>query len=232
MRVSVVSASYNHAKILPRMYEQVMAQKNLIHEWIICDDGSLDGTFSLIKKYSRDPMISGYWQTNEGNRLGASVNNGLRRATGDVIFIILGDTYLQPNTMKNVHDFYIPGSAGSGLKQNVNFDGTFHSWEWRYREDWFKKTILLEKDAFCKLTGNVMLVDRDAFREIDYYNEEYGGGYGRDDWSVFLRLERIGVPLYQYNMIIADHVYHGEGQSDHPKNLKIFEREYETYHRT
>ena len=58
MKVSVVSASYNHAKILPRMYEQVMAQRDLIHEWIICDDGSLDGTFSLIKKYSRDPMLS------------------------------------------------------------------------------------------------------------------------------------------------------------------------------
>lgn len=227
MKVSIVTGSYNAVKTLPLLYGSILKQIDLIHEWIICDDGSLDGTLDLLPKLTKHPKISAYWQSNQGNRLSASMNNGLRRATGDVIFIVLGDTYLRPNTMEQVHKNYIRGTAGSGLKINVE-DGKFHSFEWRYVKEFFGKNVLIpdQHDGYAYLTGNVMLVEKKDLEKIGYYNEDYCHGYGKDDWSVFLRLWGIGVPLYQYNTITANHVWHGEGQPDDEKNTKLFKEEY------
>ena len=227
MKISIVSGSYNAKHALPLMYEQFLKQEEDIHEWIICDDGSLDGTFELLKEYTKHPKISAYWQSNSGIRLSASLNNGLRRATGDVIFILMGDTYLRPDTMRKIHTHYIKGTAGSGLRRNV-LDGKFHSWDWRYNEDLFDKTVKLpdQKNGFSFLTGNVMLIDSEGLKKAGYYNEDYCHGYGRDDWSVFLRLYKVGIPLYQYNTIICDHIYHGEGQPDDIRNVEIFMKEY------
>jgi glycosyltransferase involved in cell wall biosynthesis len=228
MKVSIVTGSYNAVDIHPKMYKAFLEQEELIHEWIICDDGSTDGSIDLLMEYSKHPKISAYWQSNNGIRLSASLNNGLRRATGDVLFILMGDTYLRPNTMEMVHENYIRGTAGCGLKVNVDENEKFHSFDWRYVREYLGKNVHIDDDdAYSFLTGNIMLVEKKHMEKAGWYNEDYCNGYGKDDWSVFLRLWSINVPLYQYNGIQANHRWHGEGGADCEKNTKLFKEEYE-----
>jgi glycosyltransferase involved in cell wall biosynthesis len=230
MDISIVTATHNHEKTLPKMFQSLQVQQDLFLEWIICDDGSTDDTFKIIKQYSENPKIHAYWQSSMGNRLSASLNNGLRRASGELIFIVMGDSYLQPDTLEKLHQNYVIGSAGSGFRVDVKDNGDFIKNDWRVSKETQDKIFrLITENNYSYLTGNGMIVLKKDLEKIGYWNEEYCYGYGRDDWSVFLRLDRAGVPLYQFNKVKINHIYHGEGQEDHPKHIKLFKKEYENY---
>ncbi|RLB83746.1 MAG: hypothetical protein DRH17_00910 [Deltaproteobacteria bacterium] len=233
MKISVVTGTYNHIKLLPKLYQSLKNQTYKHFEWIICDDGSNDGTWELIQDYASEDWVEGFAQTNKGMRLARSLNNGIRHAKGNPVFFVMGDSYLDVDTLEKLAQSYIPQSAGSGLRRHVNEDGSFHSWEWRYRKNLDGLIVKLKAcitdqnvkiHPFAHLTGNSMIVSKEHLEKIGYWPEEYEG-YGRDDLTVFLRLERLGVELYMYNNIIINHVWHGEGGADNPKNIELFEKE-------
>ena len=53
MKFSILTATYNRAKCLPKLYESLIKNKssNYEIEWLIMDDGSKDETENLIKDY-------------------------------------------------------------------------------------------------------------------------------------------------------------------------------------
>ena len=53
MKFSILTATYNRAKCLPKLYESLKKNKssNYEIEWLIMDDGSKDETENLIKDY-------------------------------------------------------------------------------------------------------------------------------------------------------------------------------------
>jgi glycosyltransferase involved in cell wall biosynthesis len=224
MKISVVTATYNHIKSLPKLYKSLVAQKEYLHEWLICDDGSTDGTWqyiNLVKGLGEIP-IEGFSQTRKGMRLARNLNNGLKRATGDLVFIVMGDSYLQSDTLQQLHDTYIKGSAGCGVRENVDDNGTFIRSDWRLNIDDRK---IYKGMMYAQMTGNSMIVDRHDLARIGYWDEGYEG-YGRDDYSVFLRLNRdLGRGLVQYNNIRINHVYHKETKEDNPLNIERFNKE-------
>lgn len=226
--ISIVTATYNHEKTLPKLFDSICAQRYTNFEWIVCDDGSTDDTWKMIKKYQDLKIfhMEGFQQINRGMRLSMNLNNGLRHAKGNIIFIVMGDTYLDSDTLEILDREFIVGSAGSGVRINVDDAGVFKSMDWRIGDFPLHTTVDLKgiEHKFSYLTGNSMIVDAKALKEIGYWPEEYEG-YGRDDWAVFLRLQRLGVPLYMYNQVRVNHVYHGEGSKDSPKNIKLFEWE-------
>lgn len=226
--ISIVTATYNHEKTLPKLFNSICAQKYKNFEWIVCDDGSKDKTWELVKYYQdlKCFHMEGIQQINRGMRLSRNLNNGLRHAQGNIIFIVMGDSYLDNNTLEILDREYIPKSAGSGVRVNVDDQGLYKSMDWRIGDFPLDTTIDLKgiEHKFSYLTGNSMVVDPYALKQIGYWPEEYEE-YGRDDWCVFLRLQRLGVPLYMYNQVRVNHVYHGEGSPDSPKNVKLFEKE-------
>jgi glycosyltransferase involved in cell wall biosynthesis len=215
MTISIVTATFNHESTLPFLWESMQSQKP--HEWLICDDGSIDGTLDLIKEYSTKDWVQGFWQSNKGMRLAMNLNNGLRRATGDLIFIVMGDSYLQENTLQTLKKTYVPGSAGCGYRENVNPDGSFHSQDWRGGCD-----ICLRKTNPGALTGNSMIVLKKDLESIGYWDERFVG-YGKDDWDVFAKIMKMGIPCYHYGDVKINHFYHG-GQEDNPENTKLFNK--------
>ena len=86
MRVSVVIPSYNVAAFLPQAIESVRAQTRPVHEVIVVDDGSTDGTGEVAARLGaiclRTPSNAGP---------GAARNLGVRAATGDVVAFLDGD---------------------------------------------------------------------------------------------------------------------------------------------
>lgn len=85
MKISVCVASYNGEKYIVEQISSILAQLSCFDELIISDDGSTDGTLSVIQSV-RDHRI--VLIKNEGVK-GPTFNfeNALKRATGDVIFL-------------------------------------------------------------------------------------------------------------------------------------------------
>lgn len=224
MKISLVTGCYNHQETLPLLLKSLVPQNIFLHEWIICDDGSNNATKAILREYEKLDKVKVVEQENKGMRLAKSLNNGFKQVTGDLIFVVMGDTYLEKDTLRKIQDTYVRGTAGSGLRKNVYDNGDLHSWDWRFPDGRGEKIYLTGPRKFSQLTGNSMLVMREHLKEIGYWDERYEG-YGRDDWCAFLRLDRLGVPLIAYNNIVVNHVWHGEGGEDNPENVKLFMEE-------
>lgn len=225
--ISVITGAYNHVKTLPILFESLKSQTYKNFEWLIADDGSDDGTWEYIRSIAsyKKFTIEGIAQTKKGMRLGRSLNNAIRRSQGNIIFTVMGDSYLNLDTLEVISKDFITGSIGSGVRRNVNEDGTFNSWDWRISDELLGNVISISNNErpYALLTGNSLISDRGALFDIGLWAEEYEG-YGRDDWAVFLRAHKKGIPLYMYNTVIINHFAH-KGTVDVPENIARFEKE-------
>lgn len=232
MKISIITSTYNNVKQIYELYLSLMSQHDKVYEWIICDDHSSDMTANLVDNYFLHAPFDVYYvvQQNKGARYAKNLNNGIKLSTGDVLFFVNGDSYLERNTLQVLEDTYIQGSAGSALRIDVDGDKKFIKYDWRV-PDGNKEIVSLEHQAnpWVALTGNGMIVSRKDLEAVGRWNENYKG-YGRDDWSVFLRLRIAQIPLYQYNNVRINHFYHGEGKEDSPENITLFIEELQHAH--
>lgn len=93
--VSVVIPTYNQEQFLADAIDSVIAQTYKHCEIIVIDDGSTDGTHTLLKKYSEILVVE---QENMG--LSAARNAGIACVTGDYIALLDSDDLMQPDRIK------------------------------------------------------------------------------------------------------------------------------------
>lgn len=95
-RFTILTPTYNRAKLLPRLYESLKAQTFKDFEWVVVDDGSDDETSIVIKRFINDNNIPiKYIKQNNGGKHRA-LNTGMSVADGMMIFIADSDDWL-PN---------------------------------------------------------------------------------------------------------------------------------------
>ena len=97
--ISVVVCTYNGELFLSDTIESILTQTYSNFEIIFVDDGSIDKTVAIIKKYARkDPRIRLYIRENSG--LPASRNFAFSHAKGKWIAIIDQDDICYPDRLK------------------------------------------------------------------------------------------------------------------------------------
>ncbi|MCP2264684.1 glycosyltransferase family 2 protein [Promicromonospora thailandica] len=83
-RVSVVLPTYNREAVLPTAIATVLDQTVPVHELLVVDDGSTDGTAAVVDRIAgHDPRVRYLHQPNSG--ASAARNRGIAEASGDVI---------------------------------------------------------------------------------------------------------------------------------------------------
>lgn len=95
-RISLIIPTHDRAHTLPRTLDSVLAQTRPADEIIVIDDGSTDGTETLIR--SRYPQVAYRRQPNRG--VSAARNHGIRIATGDWIALLDSDDAWQPRKLE------------------------------------------------------------------------------------------------------------------------------------
>jgi glycosyltransferase involved in cell wall biosynthesis len=81
-------------------------QTNKDFEWLIIDDGSNDGTESLINSFIKENSISlRYFKQNNGGKHRA-INKGLTLAEGELFFIVDSDDYLTKNAISLISEYH------------------------------------------------------------------------------------------------------------------------------
>ena len=103
-RFSVIMCAYNLEKIVNIAIESVLNQKFNDYELIIVNDGSLDNTLEVLKKYEEKANGKIRVINNKKNiRLRASRNKAIRQAKGEYIVHLDGDdTLYNRNTLANI----------------------------------------------------------------------------------------------------------------------------------
>ena len=106
MKISILTPTYNRAKLLNRLYKSLVenTKYNVEIEWLIMDDGSNDNTSQEVEKFIKENKfdIQYYSQENKGKMV--AINNLIGYATGDLIIECDSDDYFKNNaflTIKN-----------------------------------------------------------------------------------------------------------------------------------
>lgn len=94
MKISIIIPVYNVEQYLRECLDSVVTQSYDNYEIICINDGSTDGSFTILKEYAEQySQIRIINQENKG--LSASRNEGIKKATGDYLFFLDSDDYLE-----------------------------------------------------------------------------------------------------------------------------------------
>jgi glycosyltransferase involved in cell wall biosynthesis len=112
--ISILTATYNRAHTLRRLYDSLCAQEVCDFEWIIVDDGSKDETKNLVSEFISDNKFKIIFlqQGNQGKHV--ALNFGAGHANGEHIFIVDSDDALEVNAISTICGkvSFFPGFLG------------------------------------------------------------------------------------------------------------------------
>ena len=104
-KLSVIVPVYNTEKYLKRCVDSILNQKMKDYEIIIVNDGSLDNSEEIIKKYEQQySNIIKYYKKENGG-LSDARNYGVAKATGNYICFIDSDDYIAEDLFEKLEKY-------------------------------------------------------------------------------------------------------------------------------
>src|SRR3989344_8039551 len=194
-KISIIIPSFNKKDYIGHTLQSIIDQNYPNLEVIIRDGGSTDGTLAIIKKYTQKypKMVS--WMIKKGEGQSGAINQGLKRATGDIL------TYL------NADDVYLKGALLSAGKYFSNHPKTLwlagkgniineHEKEIAEVISSYKN-ILLSQNSYSLLLINNYLVQPSVFLSRSTF-KKYGPFTGTDtsvmEYDLWLKLGKVEMP--------------------------------------
>lgn len=97
--ISVITPSYNQAAYLEQCIESVLSQNYRQVEYLLLDGDSDDGSKTIFERHRR---AFTYWQCEPDGGQSDAINQGLQRATGEIICWVNSDDGLLAGTLELV----------------------------------------------------------------------------------------------------------------------------------
>lgn len=109
-KISVVMPVYNAEKFLERSVKSVLGQTHKNIELILIDDGSEDNSINLCQAYKKsdDRVI---FSSQENGGPSAARNKGMEYVSGDFVFFLDADDFLELDAFQNLLNFYENSNA-------------------------------------------------------------------------------------------------------------------------
>ena len=149
--VSIVLCTYNGEKYVREQLDSILKQSYPIHEIVIQDDNSADGTWDILEEYAiKNPLIRIY--RNEGNH-GVNPNflSAIHRAEGDYIAISDQDDVWEVDKIANQMSCIGDKMLCSGHSRPFSNDGSFAYFDGRERN------VNIFRMMFLGLPGHTLL---------------------------------------------------------------------------
>lgn len=101
MLITVLTATYNRAYLLPDLYQSLCRQTSKAFDWVIIDDGSEDGTKELVSRWLQKDngfTISYFFVPNGGKN--RAINFGVKQIVTPFTMIVDSDDYLTDDAIE------------------------------------------------------------------------------------------------------------------------------------
>lgn len=104
---TVFTPTYNRAHTLDRVYQSLLSQTFKDFEWLIVDDGSIDRTQEIVRRYMEDGKVKirYFHQSNSGKHV--AFNCGVREAHGSLFLTLDSDDSCVSNALERFYSSWI-----------------------------------------------------------------------------------------------------------------------------
>ena len=179
MKISILTATYNRAKLLDRLYTSIIVNNNnceeLETEWLIMDDGSTDNTKRIVGEYIKEGIIDIKYYNQENKGKMTAINELVKNATGDIMVECDSDDYFTEDAfniiLSSIRQCKDMGNVYALVFLKYDQDGNNMGNE--FFEDNYESTMF---DLYFKenITGEKALVFNSNIRKQFEYEVEDG----------------------------------------------------------
>jgi glycosyltransferase involved in cell wall biosynthesis len=175
---SIITATFNYAKYLPRALDSVLAQNDSDYEIVVVDDGSTDETGEVIRNYRSRAVCKIIYHAFQENRGPAAArNHGVRLSTGQYVLFLDADDALLPNALDRFRSIVGNGSAFDfvwGGHIQVNLDGKIEQHAAKPLSSEKEQNFLLYMQSGPGMINvGTMLIRRTVFDRIQWPESTY-----------------------------------------------------------
>lgn len=100
--LTILTATYNRATLLTRVYASLLRQTSCDFEWLIVDDGSTDETEPLVQKWILDSMLSIRYLKKINGGKHTAINVGVQKITSTLTFILDSDDWIAESAVERI----------------------------------------------------------------------------------------------------------------------------------
>ena len=201
--VSIIIPAWNAERYVKEAVESALAQTHPNCEVIVVDDGSTDGTKTVLEPYIRDKRIVYIHQANKG--LAGARNTGIRAARGEYIALLDSDDTFKPEKVaKQVRALEEHAEYGVCYSDLMHFTDSEPREFFHHRYTYLSGNLfepLLHKQFINPLT---VIARKAVFERSGYFDETLRRS---EDWDLWLRWAHAGItflyldePLAYYRM--------------------------------
>ncbi|MDW7773251.1 MAG: glycosyltransferase family 2 protein [Desulfobulbaceae bacterium] len=153
--ISVITIVKNNEKLLPRAVDSVISQIFTDFEHIIVNDGSSDGTKSIIDEYAAqdDRILPVHLPRNVGRAMAR--NTGMDAAKGRYIFFLDSDDYLPSTALLDLYKVAEENNADIVFGRILSFNQKTGNWIFKHYTD---QIVKMEQHNF-RLDDHLDLVE-------------------------------------------------------------------------
>lgn len=172
MTLSVIIPTYQHASTIGQCLDSIFAQTRLPDEIIVVNDGSTDGTDTVLDQY-RD-RVTILKQENQGGNIAR--NNGFDRSTGDLIIFCDADVIMRQDMLESMEQTLQENPLASYAYSGFRFG-------WKSFRSFSFDSAKLRQFNYIHTTS---LIRRNAFPNFDPNIRRF------QDWDVWLTMLESG----------------------------------------
>lgn len=103
--VTILTATYNRAYVLPKLYASLVNQTDSDFEWVVVDDGSQDNTEDLIKDYIAENKIHIQYIRKVNGGKHDALNIGIQQIDSEWTMIVDSDDRLTENAIAEIRRY-------------------------------------------------------------------------------------------------------------------------------
>jgi len=197
--VSVVVASYNHARYLPRRMESLINQTYPNMEILVIDDHSPDDSVEVLRRYADHPRVQLIEREQNGGWVTVS-NQGIELSRGEFVLFANCDDDCEPEMVERlVRAIQSKPSVGLAFCRSLMVDenGDAHGDDFQIRETLFRERCcqdcFLPRDEMrrflmhsCVIPNlSAALIRRCCFDQVGVLSQDYRAC---SDWDLFFRI--------------------------------------------
>ncbi|MBQ7652056.1 MAG: glycosyltransferase [Victivallales bacterium] len=194
MLFSVITVSFNAAKVISETLDSILGQEFDDMEVIVVDGASTDGTVDIIRQYEAKFQGRLRWLSESDQGIYDAMNKGIALAKGDFVnFLNCGDSYM-PNALARVAEqihLHEDAQVVYGISRFFDDDGE----------------VRLIRENHLRLR------DRNICHQAIWYRRELFGKYGiydlqyrfMADYDMNIRLCQAGVPFLPIDVVVVNY---------------------------